>query len=124
MNHHYRDIRDKLGPPSWWDESAVPRYVKFSPHEVANIYAKEVVLLEIACQSCGHLFEVAMSTGSLDSWTQVVEDSSLGYGDPPNVECCAAGPTMNSDTRGILQFWRYDYEEYQWRRIPELERVI
>ncbi len=22
MNHHYSDIRDKLGEPLWWDEAA------------------------------------------------------------------------------------------------------
>jgi hypothetical protein len=128
MNHHYKDIRDKLGPPRWFDEAAVPRYCEFSPHVTHNIYAREVALVKIACQSCGHIFQVAMSWPSNfllqpeDSLEKRVEESSLWYVDPPNVECCPAGPTMTSITHRVLQFWRHSFRADKWSRVPELER--
>ena len=126
MNHHYKDIRDKLGPPQWFDEYAVPRYCDFSPEEVANIYAKEVALVLIACQSCRHLFKVAMSwpfdlLKSGDTLEESIEDGSLWYCDPPNIQCCPAGPTMTSVTHRVLEFWRKEYNPYQWVRVAELE---
>ena len=37
MKCNYQDIRTRIGRrPRWWDEEGVPRYVVFSPEEVAN----------------------------------------------------------------------------------------
>ena len=59
----YIDITERIAePPKWWDEHGVPRYAEFSPYLVANIYAEEVVLVEIACQACRSLFPVAFSS--------------------------------------------------------------
>ena len=126
MNHHYKDIRDKLGIPQWFDEHAVPRYKEFHPTIVANIYAKEVALVLIACQSCSHPFKVAMSwpfdlLQSGDTLEESIEVGELWYSDPPNIQCCPAGPTMTSITHKVLEFWRLDYNPYRWIRIPSLE---
>ncbi len=127
MNHHYQDITDKLGQPRWWDEAAVPRYTAFSTEEVANIYAGEVALAEIACQGCGHLFPVAFSLSAIQQFrgggralAETIERGELSYGDPPNYGCCAAGPTMTSDMIRVIEFWRRE-RSGDWVRVPELE---
>ena len=48
-----------------------------------------------------------------------VEAHTLHYGDPPNIDCCAAGATMNSIPIRVLQFWMR--EHLGWERIPKLE---
>ena len=124
MKHHYRDITDQLGKPRWWDEYGVPRYCEFTPHEGANIYASEIVLLEITCQNCQHPFAVAMSADSLDgkdALEAAVRKGNLHYGDPPNFGCCAAGPTMNSVPVRVIEFWKRGLHP---ERVAELERSI
>ena len=127
MHIDYKDITDKLGPPKWYDEHAVPRYCNFSPDEVANIYANEVVFMKIACQGCGEIFYVAMSTSGYNFYTGekysfVDSLKSLGYGDPPNNNCCIGGSTMSSNSLNIVQFWKKDYAvSFDWVRIPKYE---
>lgn len=126
MNHHYNDIINKLGPPLFWDECAVPRYCDFGPNETANIYAREVALLEIACQDCGQLFKVVVSWSETD-WpserlSNLVENNEIHYGDPPNDGCCLAGPTMNSVPKRVIEFWQK--RKFEWVRVSELEREI
>jgi hypothetical protein len=128
MNYNYADIVDKLGEPLWWDENAVPRYCEFSPDVNANIYAIEVVLLEIRCQDCAQRFKVAMSWGAMDqvqgypSLAEEIKDGTIHYGDPPNAGCCPAGPTMSSISLRVLQYWkRVDHE---WHRFTEREVEI
>ena len=41
------------------------------------------------------------------------------YGDPPNMGCCPAGPTMNCEDIKILEFW--EMVDMRWVRVPELE---
>ena len=130
MHTDYSDIRDRLGEPLWWDEVGCPRYCLFSPDHVNSIYAGEVAFLEIACQNCGRRFEVAVVSDSFDqieggpSLRRRVEDNSIHYGDPPNVDCCAAGPCMNCEDLRVLQFWYRDYEAIEWRRVSDLERTL
>lgn len=126
MKHHYRDIRDKIATePLWWDEVGVPRYCVFSPKETNDIYADEVAFLEIACQNCRRRFKVALRAGSRQrregapSLDSRVRDGSLHYGDPPNIGCCPAGPTMNSVPLRVLEFWVNDGGK--WRRQVEFE---
>jgi len=104
MKHFYKDIRSRISElPSWWDEHGVPRYGAFTPKSVSNIYADECALLLIACQNCRHTFRVAMS------WDREtpppVDVLRAHYGDPPNGECCDAGPTMNCDDLRVLEWW-------------------
>jgi len=108
MHHDYADIRALSPlPPLWFDEYAVPRYVPFHPYALANIYAQDAVLAEIACQGCDHIFHVAFSHGANHNGplAEAIVANTLHYGDPPNITCCAAGPTMNSVPRRVLEFW-------------------
>lgn len=124
MNNEYTDIMEKIAaPPLWFDEHAVPRYCDFAPTKIANIYAEECCLMEIACRGCERTFLVAMSA---DVMTRVrghkmlsARGFDLHYGDPPNVSCCASGPTMNSDPKKVIEFWRRI--DHEWTRAPELE---
>lgn len=136
MNHDYRDIRSKIAEePQWFDENAVPRYMPFSPYLLSNIYAREGALVEIACQVCQTRFKVAFSrSSSMDDiraqalghkpclLADQIVAKTIHYGDPPNVGCCPAGPTMNSDPLRVLEYWRRDgTTNLNWRREPALE---
>jgi hypothetical protein len=118
----YREIVDHFPtPPLWFNEDGVPRWVPFSPRECADIYADEVILMEIACQSCGHRFNVAMSHGRWDwsngdvrahpGWTEPPH-----YGDPPNIDCCPAGATMNSEHIRVIEWWVQPSAVGEWQR--------
>lgn len=128
MNFDYEDIRSRITEmPQWFDENAVPRYCAFAPGECANIYAQQAVLLSIRCQSCAHLFDVCISWSSMDAvlreahpLDQQIRDGSIHYGDPPNVGCCPAGATENSEPIRVIEFWRHD-ERDEWVRDASLE---
>ena len=152
MHHHYDDIISRIPePPKWWDEYAVPRYITFGPDETADIYADQCALIEIECQGCGALFLVAWSQsritwGRNEDGTAWARDAKpfdpqmYHYGDPPNSGCCAAGPTMNSIPRRVMEFWKrhdpkytgpkdghnvvLDMKYFDWVRVPELEVEI
>lgn len=140
--------------PKWFDEYAVPRYSDFTPDETANIYADEACLTLIECQGCGTEFQVAFSQNQMGRyrdarWGLLISDKvpepseeqlatameestlqalvtsgRLHYGDPPHTGCCAAGATMNSVPRRVLEFWvkeRGERNFSEWVRKPELE---
>ena len=133
MYQPYLDIREKLGRPLWFDEEGVPRYAHFAPRLCANIYADFAALLEIRCQSCGQLFQVAASWCAMDEnavWDEhgnnprpaeglpTAESSGyFRYGDAPwhgpNDGQCS-GTTMTTDVSEVMQFWRRD--DSKWRR--------
>lgn len=131
MHHHYRDIVDRIAePPLWWDENAVPRYCEFAPNQVANIYATEVVLMEIECQNCGQRFMVAMSSDPYQSMdcgatlSDAIKDGSLHYGDPPNIGCCPAGPSMNCYDIRVVEYWHQDITRNDiddWHRVAAMQ---
>lgn len=141
MHHHYHDITSRIAQePLWYDEHAVPRYDVFKPGDVADIYADEVALVEIACQNCGAHFLVAFSAsiamthvhklmrGAADNTpieqaplASSIRDGSLHYGDPPNAGCCPAGPTMNCEDLRVCEYWRKNLKTYEWERDPTLE---
>lgn len=130
MRHHYADICSRISEtPRWYDEHAVPRYCAFSPREVADVYAVEVALVGIKCQSCGHPYRVAFSwqrhaLGRNEDGTvwlknqPPIDPTTLHYGDPPN-GCCASGATMNSELQRVLEWWRR--VDFKWLRVPENE---
>lgn len=154
MHHHYRDIMERIAEePKWFDEEAVPRYCDFSPTEVANIYCDEVALVLISCQACDTPFKVAFSSDKnmwvihrmdraeyIDLKTKEEQEAwfkalpafplsanieSLHYGDPPNIGCCPAGPTMNCMDIKVLEYWRCDYNKgWEWIRMPEFEVML
>jgi hypothetical protein len=135
MHRHYTDIISRIAePPLWFDENAVPRFEPFSPDLIADIYADEACLLQIACQACGRAFDVCISWGLRDraeahvakrrveTLADLIRRGAVHYGDPPNVECCPAGPTMNSEPRRVLQYWkRSDSDMFAWSRDAALE---
>lgn len=124
MKHHYEDIRDRIpDPPKWFDENGTPRWCDFSPQATSDIYASEACLIAIECQGCGTPFQVCLSYYKHSDRLPLSADvKNIHYGDPPNVDCCASGPTMNSIPRKVLEFWRNDQDTgYNWKRFPELE---
>jgi hypothetical protein len=125
MNTNYSDITEKLGDPVWYDENAVPRYCEFHPRKLADIYAKECVLILIACQNCGREFKVAVSYDFMNvlreemSLQELISNNTIGYieyGDPPNNDCCPSGITMSSNTIALLQFWK-QRDDFGWEQI-------
>lgn len=140
MKGSYDDILSRImEPPGWFDEHGVPRWSKFAPGEQSNIYASQVVLMLIECQACAMMFRVCLSWHRLDAvfhgrayesnLAADVRGKTIHYGDPPNTGCCAAGPTMNSLPRRVLEFWQFGDEDgtgglREWHRRPELEVEI
>lgn len=129
MHNRYEDILKRIDEaPIWFDEFGVPRYDAFSPQRLGNIYAMEAALAEISCQGCGRLFRVALTDVFPRKGFALSDEIRLRrvhYGDPPNVDCCAAGPTMNSVMREILEYWYRDYEvDTNWRRDPIFEGPV
>lgn len=112
MKRHYRDILDRVAEePLWFDEHGVPRFSAFSINEIADIYATEAALVLVTCQGCGREFRVAFSRCMEgEPLSDQIRAKSLHYGYPPNIECCEPGPTMNSEPRKVLQFWRRFFE--------------
>lgn len=121
MKARYEDIRaltDKV--PEWWDENGVPRYAPFRPNLLPCIYAREVVLMEIACKNCGDRFRVEMHSEPLsnESLADAIEaskdsepyESTIHYGDPPAHGC--AGDTMNCSDLKVLEYWRRQAGEW------------
>lgn len=131
MLHHYPDIRKRISdPPSWYDHHGVPRYDPHHPGLCPDIYADEVVLLRIACQSCGQEFDVQMSRNSfllhLKDWTTLTDEvlaGSIHAGDPPRHPCDGGGDTMNCEDLAVLEFWKRD-ERRDWVRVAELELLL
>lgn len=119
---NYHDILSRIDePPSWFDENAVPRFVQFEPIRLANIYARECMLLLIRCQSCRTEFQVAMSGGG--ALQNEIRDNEIHFGDPPNTGCCDVGASMNSVPLRVLEYWRQP-DVFSWVRDPALEVAI
>ena len=136
MNCYYEDIIKKIDEePQWFDEYAVPRYCKFTPREAANIYANECALALIACQDCHRKFKVCFSRSAHDdikhmvmfgknkkppTLAEAIKNKTIHYGDPPNIRCCPAGPTMNCDDLKVLEYWVHN-KKFEWVRRKRLE---
>lgn len=129
MHAYYHDLlmffACSCRSPQWFGERGVPRFCEFNPENRTNVYAKEIALAEIACQSCGQKFLVEFSFTDMQaavgsaSLRDAIEGKFLDYGDPPNVQCCAAGPTMTSEMIRVVQFWRRD--RLVWTRDQKYE---
>lgn len=142
MKQSYIDITKRISdPPRWWDEAGVPRYERFHPKWLNDIYAHEAALLLIACQNCGRRFRVAVSLYGVERWHRVrdgsmkqspslarrILDNTIYYGDPPNtINCCPGGATMSSESLKVLQYWRKGNRKqlWDWVRHPKLERCV
>ena len=131
MKASFDDIRALTAlDPQWYDSNGVPRYCEFRPFESPNIYAREVVFFEIACQHCGQRFLVEEHRDELQEayrkacgakdfhLTEAVQKHTLSYRDPPYHGC--TGDSMLSVTLRVIEFWRRE-PQFQWARAPELE---
>lgn len=136
----YKDIRSRIAEsPTWFDEYGVPRYCHFTPGHVADIYADEVALVEIACQECGHRMMVAFSSsligaicrglgaepdGQEPTLADAIRAKAIHYGDPPCFEC-SAGATMNCIDVRVVSYWRRgDRASERWVRDQSLEITL
>ncbi len=118
MKENYKDITSRIAcEPRWYDLNGTPRYDEFHPDYCPNIYADQVFLLLIACQSCKEEFEVELHAGVFD---KVKHPKKLHYGDPPAHNC--VGDTMNCEDLEVLQVWYRPSDT--WERKRELEGPI
>ncbi|PDT81521.1 hypothetical protein CO676_21130 [Sinorhizobium sp. BJ1] len=141
MHAYYGDILSRIDEdPRWFDEHAVPRYCEFEPNQVVGISVEEVALAEIACQSCRRHFRVAFSGVNVKSLetpqerqarvadqlnfrpiADAIRARTLHYGDPPAVNCCLAGSTMNSVPIRVIEYWaRGDRQYLDGGRITDM----
>src|SRR6056297_56366 len=87
MLEAYKDIKSRIDEaPKWYDEQGVPRYDDFHPSMANNFYAKEAILLQIACQNCHQKFKACLTQRTLQihklgSFENKLD--TLHYGDPP-----------------------------------------
>jgi hypothetical protein len=127
----YSDITERIAEtPKWWDENGVPRYVEFEPRRAANIYAVEVVLLDISCFMCLRRFQVALSgQGGAHrdeagvSLANKILSGDIDYCDPPNYGNCRDGASTGCFNLAVLQYWRRDTPG-DWERNSNLEIVL
>ena len=129
MKAEYKDITSRIKKdPKWYDDNGTPRYCKFHPDRLPDIYAVEGILLEIQCQHCGRHFIVGISWSKQDgflqqrwSFSKMLKNQHIpGYGDPPIHGCI--GDTETSDSLRIVEFWKKNAEtNYEWERIKENE---
>lgn len=130
MHHLYADILSRIKEdPAWYDSNGVPRFGKFTPDSCPNIYAKEVCLLAIRCQSCHQQFKVELhmdlvqqmqfdSNVTLAGW---IRGGTIHYGDPPRHDC-AIGNAMNCDDLEVIEYWHRPKSE--WIRDSSLEIIL
>lgn len=118
MHHDYRDITDLVaklneirGPllaairPLWWDEHGCPRYQPHHPKLCPDIYAHEVVLLLISCQSCGREIPVQMSMSNSDQIRAMVTTEWSIYRHGKTPETTRVMPTLaDSVRRGTIHY--------------------
>lgn len=136
MKASFLDIKDRIDEqPRWYDENGTPRYEEFSPDLSPNIYADEVILIEIACQHCREKFLVEMNWGIMHVVLEVYNKEPFSvrltqwlrnrngnfcpihYGDPPNHMCI--GDTMNCIDLRIIEF--HKKIEHRFERIKKFE---
>lgn len=121
----YFDILDRIdAKPTWW-LNGVPRFEPFAPKDT-NVYAREAALIETHCQQCGTRFDVGIfqcsAVGDEATLAEGIRNGTLPIGDPPNIDCCASGPTMTSDLERVLEYWRRDTKvSFEWVRDASLE---
>lgn len=126
MKPGYKDIYSRIKEePLWYDQHGCPRYEQFHPR-MLDIYCQEAALLLISCQNCEKEFKVGVyderGEESNSYSERVANGGNLYYGDPPDIECCPAGPTMSSNSKQILEFWKK--ENFDWIRVSELEKTF
>ena len=124
MHVPYDDILSRIPePPVWWS-SGVPRYVPFEPH-MTYIYAREAMLVDAECQSCGRKFALGLHSHQAGVFRAKLAgpDNMWGWSDPPYHHC--HGDSMNVIVTRILEFWEQDQTPGptlgNWQRDSTLE---
>ena len=121
MHSNYEDILSRIQEnPTWFDQNGTPRYGPFRREMCPNIYSNQVVLLLIACQSCGERFKVEMHS---DFFSPIRNPKKLHYGDPPVHDCAGGGYTMNCDDLAVIEVWCREGVG-DWVRRLDLEGLI
>jgi hypothetical protein len=134
VNHSFDDIRSRITePPTWWDSNGTPRWGVFEPKQCPSIYAKEVVLVEVQCQSCAQSFHVEMHTDLTDLYcanttlADRIRNKIVHYGDPP-FHCDPSDPSygctgnsMNVYDVRVLEYWGRQGREWVRNRDLEIE---
>lgn len=59
---------------------------------------------------------------SKDTLAASIRNKAIHFGDPPNIECCPAGPTMNSVPLRVVEYWERPIRD--WKRNQQLELAI
>lgn len=133
MKQEYADILSRIKEePTWYTETGVPRYGKFSPEMCSSAYAESVALLKVCCQSCKKEFLVEMvqekfltdhsMAKNVELWIERDKDRHrqlpLHYGDPP-VHGCPTGEVAGCYDLKIEEFWHR--EHLKWVRITSYE---
>ena len=121
MNTNYKDIKDMLGEPTWWDENGVPRYCDFSPKE-CGVYINIAAYLLIECQLCCEEFEVANAYQRDYDRKDELKYKIPYYGDPPFHGC--VGDTMTSNLLEVVEVWRRDGRKLDWRRDNKIKKTL
>ena len=126
MNRSYDDLLSLTDrKPSFFQSAGVPRWGAFRPQDSTGVYARECAIAEIACQACDTRFHVLFERGSGEpEIAERIGRSQLAYRDPPNVGCCASGPTMTSETLRVIEYWRREPYPDGWTRDPSLETAF
>lgn len=115
MKPSYSDIIERAGAPDWWSGDGVPRYGVFAPSKLG--YGQQAALFEVGCQACGRRFLVADIWDHLESdrdslVEQLQTSGEIWWGDPPNVNCCPPGGSMNADFIRLLEL--HMWINYKW----------
>ena len=123
MHTSYRDIRSRIHEqPKWFDANGVPRYDAFTPDLRSDIYAREVCLLEIVCQTCDEHFLVEVCNTYGQSLRTDISKGVVTYKDPP-AHCCS-GDCQMSLTLKIVEMWIL--RQGKWNRccVQLIERLV
>jgi hypothetical protein len=106
MKQDYSDILQaaKGVSPKWWTQDGVPRFCDPDPDRLSG-GGKQVFLLQVKCQSCGHAYVVEHVVGYEEPEIDDTEQLEWAYGDPPLAEdpCCSTGYSMNTYTAVVLR---------------------
>lgn len=131
----YRDIKERLGKPVWYDRNCVPRYSEINPKEAAEIYCDCVAHLQVKCQACGKVFDCVVAQSKCNTlardpvkWLKEFQEDPLGntagWGDAPwhdadgnecGFESQCSGTTMSTDYR-VVAWWLK--EQFDWVAQP------
>lgn len=87
-----------------------------------NIDEDSAELVKIKAELASHIVAAERDSKLEMTKTPLADEIRAGYlnyGDPPNADCCPAGPTMSSHSIRVLEYWHRP--DHEWKRDPSLE---